>query len=139
MYRPYGKSSQPNHRQFCTLEYWNTYHSIISMNDIYLDKFKLQQRHITMSKFTQIGRVDTYSRSKKTYTVERIVYTTIVHVAQVFRASNTINPSLDNDGKTCFILQEYHRKYINQDGTRRKHKALLQLTIRKIEDLAIPH
>ena len=92
-----------------------------------------------MSKLTHAGRVDTFSRSKKTYTVEIIVSTTIVHVAQVFRANNTINPSLDNDGKTCFILQEYYRKYSNQDGTKRKHKALLQLTIRKIEDLAIPH
>ena len=57
-------------------------------------------------------------------------------MAQAFRTNNKCDPRLDQDGKTCFILQEQLRGYRNLDGATIKQKALPLSAIRKILELA---
>ena len=64
--------------------------------------------------------------------VEGTVATTLTHVTQAFRSNNREDPRLDNDGKTCFILQEQYRGYSNQDKAIKKQKALPIMVLRKI-------
>ena len=57
-------------------------------------------------------------------------------MAQAFRSNNRPDPRLDVDGKMCFILQEQYRGYRNQDGSRRKQKALPMSVLRKLLDIS---
>ena len=89
-----------------------------------------------MSGFAQAVRSGTFSKRHNGQLVEGTVSTTIAHVAQTFRTNNKCDPRLDQDGKTCFILQEQLRGYRNLDGATIKQKALPLSAIRKFLELA---
>ena len=57
-------------------------------------------------------------------------------MAQAFRASNRLDPRLDLDGKTCFLLQEQWRGYKNIDRNRKKQKALPASVLRKMFEVS---
>jgi hypothetical protein len=57
-------------------------------------------------------------------------------VAQTFRANDRPDPRLDQDGRTCFLLTEQFRGYRNQDGSKKKQKALPMFILKKMHDLA---
>ena len=68
--------------------------------------------------------------------VEGTVNAALSYVAQAFRSNNRPDPRLDVDNKICFILQEQFRAYRNEDGSRRKQKALPMMVLRKMTDLS---
>ena len=78
----------------------------IRINSTFLDGMSAFNKNIIMSGFSQALREGTFSKSNNTNLVEGTISTTLVHVAQAFKANNRKDPRLDNDGKTCFILQE---------------------------------
>ena len=69
--------------------------------------------------------------------VEGTVQSTLSYVAQAFGANHRPDPRLDADGKTCFMLHEQSRAYKNQDGSRKKQKALPMMVLRKMKELAM--
>ena len=117
-------------------ENWVTYLIIIGIESKFLEGFSSHQRNITISGFTQAVRSGTISKRHNGQLVEGTVSTTIAHVAQTFRTNNKCDPRLDQDGKTCFILQEQLRGYRNLDGATIKQKALPLSAIRKFLELA---
>ena len=90
-----------------------------------------------MSGFAQAVREGAFAKGNHRDLVEETVSTTLAYVAQAFRSNNRKGPRLDNDGKTCFILQEHYRGYSNQDKGNKKQKALPVLVLRKLMDLAM--
>jgi len=56
---------------------------------------------------------------------------------QVMNQVNRPDPRLDSDARMCFILQEQFWAYRNQDGSRRKQKALPLIVLRKMMELSI--
>ena len=107
----------------------------IGIEDVFLDKFSRYQQNILMFSFAQAVREGSFSRKHHGHLVEGTVITTLVHVAQTFRANNRKDPRLDIDGKTCIILQEQFRGYSNQDGAQRKQKALPIMVLRKMLEI----
>ena len=79
----------------------------------------------------------TFTRRNKNELVEGTVSATLSYVAHAFRSNNRPDPRLDDDGKTCFILQEHFRGYHNQDGTTLIQKALPMMVLRKMLELAV--
>ena len=90
-----------------------------------------------MSAFAQAMQEATYSSGNYKHLVEGTINSTLSYVAQAFRSNNRPDPRLDVDGKMCFILQEQYRGYCNQDGNRRKQKALPMAVLRKLLDISI--
>ena len=68
--------------------------------------------------------------------VEETLNSALPYVAYTFRSNNKSDPRLDADGKTCFLLHEQWRAYKNQDGSRKKQKALPMMVLRKMLELA---
>ena len=120
-------------------QHWNSYLHSIGFDDIYLVKFDLSHKNDIIAGFSQAVRVGTFSPSNIGYLVGETVSTTIAHVTQTFRANNRNDPRLDSDGKTCFILQEQYRGYKNQNGPKRKQKALPMIAVRKVKEIANSH
>ncbi len=96
----------------------------------------MDQKNIIISGFSHAVRSGTFSKRNNGQLVEGTVATTIAHVAQTFRTNNQCDPRLDQEGKTCFILQEQVRRCSNLDGATIKQKALPLSVVRKILDLA---
>ena len=115
---------------------WTTFIISIGIKKLYLEGFTKYQQNITMSAFAQAMRKAAFTRTNKTELVEGTVNATVSFVAQAFRSNNRPDPRLDVDGKLCFILQEQFRAYRNQDGSRRKQKALPMMVLRKMMDLS---
>ena len=91
---------------------------------------------IGMSAFVQAVCQGTYSTTTDTNLVEGSVCATISYAAQTFRKNNRKDPRLDQDGRTCFLLTEHWRVYRNQDGAKRKQKALPMIALQKMMELA---
>ena len=89
-----------------------------------------------MSAFAQATREATFSPTDNINLVEGTVNATLSYVAQAFRSNNRPDPRLDVDGKIYFMLQEQFRGYRNQDGSRRKQKALPMSVLRKMHEIA---
>ena len=84
-----------------------------------------------MLSFDQYMQEETLTRINKDDLVEVKVSATLSYVVQALRSNNRPDPRLDADGKTCFILQEKFRGYLNQYGTKLKQKALPMMVLRK--------
>ena len=117
-------------------ENWNSYLISIGIESKFLEGFSRHHKNVIMSGFAQAVRSGSFSKRNNGHLVEGTVATTIAHVAQTFRTNNQCDPRLDQDGKTCFILQEQLRGYKNLDGATIKQKALPLSVVRKILDLA---
>jgi len=89
-----------------------------------------------MSAFAHAVRIGAYSTRCSEHLVDGTVNSTLSYVAQAFRSNNRNDPRLDAGGKTCFLLHEQWRAYKNQDGSRKKQKALPMMVLRKMLDLA---
>ena len=57
-------------------------------------------------------------------------------MAQAFRADRRPDPRLDEDGIMCFFLTEQWRAYRNEDGSKKKQKALPMFVLRKMLEIA---
>ena len=68
--------------------------------------------------------------------VEGMYDATLLYVSQTFRSNNMPDPRLDQDIKTCTLLQEQLRGYKNQDSLKRKQKVLPLLLSRFIQERA---
>ena len=104
---------------------------------MFLENFSKFQQNIIMSAFAQAVREAAFTRSNKDVLVEGTVSATLSYVAQAFRSDNRPDPRLDIDGKICFILQDQLRGYRNQDGRRRKQKALPMMVLRKMLQISV--
>ena len=68
--------------------------------------------------------------------MEGTVAATLSYVAQAFRSNNRSDPRLDEDNKMCFLIKEQIRGHRNEDGNKKKQKALPMSVVRKIFELA---
>ena len=89
-----------------------------------------------MSAFSQAVREATFSSGHNDKLVEGSVASTLSYVSQAFRSVNRPNPRLDEDNKMCFLIQEQLRGYKNEDGNKKKQKALPLSVLRKMFDLS---
>ena len=87
-----------------------------------------------MSAFAQSVREATHSKSNKESLVHGTVKTILSYVSQAFRSNSRSDPRLDEDGKTCFLLQEQFRGYKNQDGNKKKQKAIPASVLRVMHE-----
>jgi hypothetical protein len=110
--------------------------SIEFTGSLYLDGLTSFQKNIVMSAFAQAVRSSALSTRYNRHLVEGTVQATISYVAQAFGANDRPDPRLDSDGKICFLLKEQFRAYKNQDGSKKKQKALPMMVLRKILDLS---
>ena len=78
----------------------------------------------------------TFTKVDRVQLVGGTVNANLSYVAQAFRSNNRNDPRLDSNNKTCFIIQEQLRGYRNQDGSRRKQKALPMMVLRKMMELS---
>ena len=90
-----------------------------------------------MSVFAQAMQEDTFIRRNKDKLVEVTVRSTLSYVAQAFRSNKRLEPRLDTDGKTFFILQEHFKRYRNKDGNKLKQKDLHMTVMRRMLELAV--
>jgi hypothetical protein len=121
----------------CAWKCWNSFLVSIGIhNSLYLDGMSKFQKNIIMSAFSQAVRDATFSPRNNGLLVEGTVSATVSYVAQAFRSNNRSDPRLDNDGKTCFLLNEQSRGYRNQDGSTKKQKALPLMVLRKMINIA---
>jgi hypothetical protein len=104
---------------------------------LYLDGLSRFTKNIVVSAFAQAIREAAFSSRNTANLVEGTVVSTVSYMAQAFRSNNRPDPRLDNDGKTCFILQEQFRGYKNTDGAVKKQRALPLLVLRKMMKLAV--
>ena len=123
-------------KQSSAFKCWSVFLISVGVEKIYLDSFSRFQANILMSAFAQAMHEATFSNTNKRNLVEGTVNATLSYVAQAFWSKNRPDPRLDCDGKICFILQEQFRGYHNQDGTRRKQKALPLMVLRKMLHLS---
>ena len=105
-------------------QHWNTCLHSIGIGDIYLDRYSRHQKNTVISGFAQAVRIGIFSKGHNKNLVEGTVTTTVVYVAQTFRANSRNDPIFDSDGKTCFMLQEQYRGYRNTDGSKKTWKSL---------------
>ena len=110
--------------------------SIEFTGSLYLDGLSPFQKNIVISAFAHAVRSSAFSARHNKHLVEGTVQSTISYVAQAFGANNRPDPRLDSDGKTCFLLNEQFRAYRNQDGSKKKQKALPMAVLRKVLQLS---
>ena len=103
---------------------------------MYLDRFDTFQKNILFSAFDHSIRTSTFSPRHHTDLVEGTVQSSLSYVAQAFGANNQRDPRLDADSKTCFMLHEQARAYKNQDGSKKKQKALPMMVLWKMLEVA---
>ena len=104
---------------------------------LYLNGLSRFTKNIVVSAFAQAIREAAFSSRNTANLVEGTVVSTVSYMAQAFRSNNRPDPRLDNDGKTCFILQEQFRGYKNTDGAVKKQRALPLSVLRKMMKLAV--
>ena len=114
-------------------------------NDPFLDSFTRWQRNILISAFAQFLREKLFSpsdnRGSQTSDGKPLGAGTIASalsdLAQAFRAANRPDPRLDEDLKTCFLIQQQQRGYKNQDPNMTQQKALPIAVLRHMDSTQI--
>jgi hypothetical protein len=70
-----------------------------------------------------------FSRSSHVRLAKGSISSAISHVCQTFRKHGQPNPSLDNNGKTGFLLQQELRAFKKADPAEKHQKAIPMLVI----------
>ena len=124
-------------------------------NDPFLDHFTRWQRNILISAFAQYLRdklFDSNAHTQPATTPPATLCQTneptlragtingaLSDVAQSFRAANRPDPRLDDDLKSCFLLQQQSRGYSNLDPNTTQQKALPIAVLRYMRQHSSSH
>jgi len=89
---------------------WKEYtRSIGIKEDLFLENFSRDHRHIIIGAFAMAVRESSFSRASHERLAAGTVKDTVQHVCATFRENGYPNPSIDDNGLPAFILQREFR------------------------------
>jgi hypothetical protein len=103
---------------------WITYCSWIGLKDPFLDNFTHHSRIKLLGAFAMAMREAQFSRPSHVQLVKGSITSAISQVSQTFREHGRPNPTLDDDGKTGFLLQRELRAFKKGDPAEKHEKAI---------------
>jgi hypothetical protein len=103
---------------------WTTYCGWIGLSDPFLDNFTCHAQIKFLGSFAMAMREARFSRSSHVRLAKGSISSAISHVCQTFRKHGRPNPSLDNNGKTGFLLQQELRAFKKADPAEKHQKAI---------------
>jgi hypothetical protein len=103
---------------------WTTYCCWIRLLDPFLDNFTCHTQIKLLGAFAMAMREAHFSRSSHVRLAKGSISGAISHVCQTFRKHSRPNPSLDDDGKTEFLLQQELRAFKKADPAEKHQKAI---------------
>jgi hypothetical protein len=110
-------------------KHWGEYiESIRIKNDDYLENFTREQRRTIIGAFALALQEARFSKPNYERLAAGTVSSTVQYVCTSFREWGYPNPSLDEDGRPAFILQQEFQAFKNTDPAKR-HQAAIPLSI----------
>jgi hypothetical protein len=102
---------------------WTTYCGWIGLSDPFLANFTCHAGIKLLRAFTMAMQEASYSRSSHVRLAKGSFSSAISHVCQTFCEHGQPNPSLDNNGKTRFLLQQELRAFKKADPAEKHQKS----------------
>jgi hypothetical protein len=103
---------------------WTTFCSWIGLNDPFLDDSTCHTRIKLLGAFAMAMREACFSRPTHIRLAKGSISGAFSHVYQTFRKHGRPNPSLDDNGKTGFLLQQELRAFKKADPAEKHQKAI---------------
>jgi hypothetical protein len=103
---------------------WTTYCSWIGLNDPFLDNFTCHAQIKLLGAFAMAMREACFSRPSHVRLAKGSISGAISHVCQTFCKHGQPNPSLDDNSKTGFLLQQELRAFKKADPAKKHQKAI---------------
>jgi hypothetical protein len=103
---------------------WTTYCGWIGLSDPFLNNFTN-----SLGPLPWLCGKPIFSRSSHVRLAKGSISSAISHVCQTFREHGRPNPSLDNSGKTGFLLQQELKAFKKADPAEKHQKAIPRLVI----------
>ncbi len=103
---------------------WTTYCGWIGLSDPFLNNFSWHARIKLLGAFAMAMREVRFSRSSHVRLDNSSIKSSIAHVCQTFREHGQPNPSLDDDGKSGFLLQRELKAFKKEDPAENHQKAI---------------
>ena len=116
---------------------WSKYNSCIGNDDLFLKSFSKHQRIRIIGAFALSLREGRFSGPAYDRLVESTISSSVSYVCTTFRENGYLNPSLDDDARTGFLLQRLYRGFKNADPAEKHQKAVPMCVIAEIGQKAI--
>ncbi len=108
---------------------WTTYCSWIGLDNPFLNDFSCHAQTKLLGVFAMAMREAHFLRPSHVRLAKGSISGAISHVCQTFCKHGQPNPSLDDDGKTGFLLQQELRAFKKADPAKKHQKAIPMLVI----------